>query len=205
MDIIHIDPKSYELLVDWETENDLLVKSVAPYNRCYFDKVVLDFGKYPDEEVDKPLIAYFEKKNDYVKFSIKYDKKQITKGKFIATPEGENDYDIYYFASEETAQEMTRDDIEYIVQVIVTSYIAVNALLLYGNLVDGTSTTVRAKSDEDDKHYFIKEYDNKLYAVSSHTHRSPEGIFSVRGHFRKYKKSGKVIWIDEYLKGTEKD
>lgn len=84
-------------------------------------------------------------------------------------------------------------------------YIVVNALLLYGNLVDGTSTTVRAKSDEDDKHYFIKEYDNKLYAVSSHTHRSPEGIFSVRGHFRKYKKSGKVIWIDEYLKGTEKD
>lgn len=72
-----------------------------------------------------------------MKFRIKYDKKQITKGKFIATPEGENDHDIYYFASEETAQEMTRDDIEYIIQVIVTSYIAVNALLLYGNLVDG--------------------------------------------------------------------
>lgn len=93
-----------------------------------------------------------------------------------------------------------------IIHIDPKSYeLLVNALLLYGNLVDGTSTTVRAKSDEDDKHYFIKEYDNKLYAVSSHTHRSPEGIFSVRGHFRKYKKSGKVIWIDEYLKGTEKD
>lgn len=28
MDIIHIDPKSYELLVDWETENDLLVRAL---------------------------------------------------------------------------------------------------------------------------------------------------------------------------------
>lgn len=205
MDIIHVDQKAYDLLVKWETENDLFVKSVAPYNRCYFDKVALDFGKYPDEESGRLLVAYFEKKNDFVKFRIKYDKKQITKGDVKATPEGENDYGINFTVSDEMEQEIEHNDLEFVIKVVVTSYIAANALLLYGNLVDGTSTTVRAKSDENDKHYFIKEYDNKLYAVSSHTHRSPEGVFSVRGHFRKYKKSGKVIWIDEYLKGTEKN
>lgn len=68
----------------------------------------------------------------------------------------------------------------------------------------GNTTTVNARSDGEDKHYFVKEYQGNVYAVSSHTHKSPEGIFSVRGHFRKYK-SGKVIWIDEYLKGTDKN
>ena len=33
------------------------------------------------------------------------------------------------------------------------------------------------------------------------THASPNGIFSVRGHYRHYK-SGKVVWIAEYKKGT---
>ena len=32
-------------------------------------------------------------------------------------------------------------------------------------------------------------------------HRSPQGIFSVRGHYRRYK-SGKTVWIAEYKKGT---
>ena len=140
-----------------------------------------------------------------MRFRIKYDKKQITKGDIKATPEGKCDFSTKYYLTNDKNCDLDTDDIEYTIRVVADSYISANALLLYGNLVDGTSTTVRAKSDENDKHYFIKEYDNKLYAISSHTHRSPEGVFSVRGYFRKYKKSGKVIWIDEYLKGTEKD
>ncbi|MBR1760927.1 MAG: hypothetical protein IJ741_07085 [Schwartzia sp.] len=31
-------------------------------------------------------------------------------------------------------------------------------------------------------------------------HASPKGIFTVRGHYRRYK-SGKVVWIQEYKKG----
>lgn len=34
-------------------------------------------------------------------------------------------------------------------------------------------------------------------------HASPKGTFSVRGHFRRYR-SGKVVWIAEYQKGTGK-
>lgn len=35
-------------------------------------------------------------------------------------------------------------------------------------------------------------------------HRSPEGIFTVRGHYRRYK-TGKTIWIKEYRKGTGRE
>ena len=49
----------------------------------------------------------------------------------------------------------------------------------------------------------FRVFEGKTYAVSTSAHRSPEGIFSVRGHFRRYK-DGKVIWIDEYLKGLGK-
>ena len=34
-------------------------------------------------------------------------------------------------------------------------------------------------------------------------HRSPQGTFSVRGHYRHYK-TGKTVWIAEYRKGTGK-
>lgn len=33
--------------------------------------------------------------------------------------------------------------------------------------------------------------------------RVPGGIFTVRGHYRHYK-SGKVVWVSEYKKGTGK-
>lgn len=88
MNIIHIDQKAYDLLIKWKDENKLLIKSVSPYNNYYFDKVEVDYGMYPDEEIGKPLVAYFEKKNDFVKFRIKYDKRQITKGEMKATPGG---------------------------------------------------------------------------------------------------------------------
>lgn len=35
------------------------------------------------------------------------------------------------------------------------------------------------------------------------SHAKPNGIFSVRGHYRHYK-NGSVVWIDEYKKGTGK-
>lgn len=199
MNIIHIDEKSYSQLMTWKAENHELIKAVSPYSRYYFEKVQVDFGIYPNKNNGKLLVAYFEKKHDYLEFRVKYDKVQIAKGKIEATPEGVNDYGIHCQLSDSIE---SSDEIQHIIRMIVESYISVNALILYGNLVDGSSTTVRARSEDNDKHYFVKEFQNKLYAVTSHTHRSPEGIFSVRGHFRKYK-SGKVIWIDEFLKGNK--
>lgn len=86
----------------------------------------------------------------------------------------------------------------------------------YDELRKGVVKAIKAYDNKEIVEYKEKLTENNLqcdacllaclykYAVSSHTHKSPEGIFSVRGHFRKYK-SGKVIWIDEYLKGTDKN
>lgn len=51
--------------------------------------------------------------------------------------------------------------------------------------------------------YIIRKVGGTLLAAPSGSHASPRGIFSVRGHFRHYK-SGKVVWISEYKKGTGK-
>lgn len=57
---------------------------------------------------------------------------------------------------------------------------------------------------EDDKIIVFRPYKEQLYAIPVGRHRSPDGVFEVRGHFRVYK-SGKVVWIDSYLKGVNKE
>lgn len=195
MDIIHIDAASYDKLMNWQEENRELVKAIAPYNKYYFRRAEVVF-------TDSNIVGYFDFKRDLLRLRIKRNKKQIANCHIVPTPDDfDNDYGIYFdlMVNDES---LPYDDACKVIQVVANTYIAYNALLIYGNLVDGSSITPRARTEGGDKHYFLKEYDNKIYAVSSHAHRSPEGIFSVRGHFRKYK-SGKVIWIDEYLKGTD--
>lgn len=51
--------------------------------------------------------------------------------------------------------------------------------------------------------YILRRDKNGISLVSKGFHASPKGIFSVRGHYRRYK-SGKVIWISEFQKGTGK-
>lgn len=200
MNIIHIDVNSYNKLMAWEKEYRELIKATIPYNKFFFQRAEIVFDDY----LKSCIIGYFELKRDELRLRIKRDKQQIAKCWIKPTPdEPQNDVGIRFRVTD-AGNELLYDDICDIVQIVVETYIAFNALIIYGNLVDGTSITPRAKSEGQDKHYFVREYQNKLYAISSHAHRSPEGVFSVRGHFRKYK-SGKVIWIDEYLKGTEKE
>lgn len=51
--------------------------------------------------------------------------------------------------------------------------------------------------------YIIRKVNGTLLAAPSGSHASPRGIFTVRGHYRHYK-SGKVVWVAEYKKGTGK-
>lgn len=51
--------------------------------------------------------------------------------------------------------------------------------------------------------YILRRDKNGISVVSKGFHASPKGIFSVRGHYRRYK-SGKVVWISEFQKGTGK-
>ncbi len=200
MNIIHIDKISYQKLVDWGNENSELIAAVSPYKNYYFKRSQIILETFSQNS----LIAYFDSLHDELRYRIKYNKLQIAKGKIIPTPdEPINDFSVEYELIKQD-NDLEIDDIKCIIDIFASAYIYFNALIIYGNLVDGSSTTVRARSEDNDKHYFIKEFQNKLYAITSSTHRSPEGVFSVRGHFRKYK-SGKVIWIDEFLKGTKEN
>lgn len=49
--------------------------------------------------------------------------------------------------------------------------------------------------------YILRRDKSGISVVSKGFHASPKGVFSVRGHYRRYR-SGKVIWISEFKKGT---
>ena len=80
-----------------------------------------------------------------------------------------------------------------------------NAYLTYANIYEDRPVVILGKNDGEDKVIVFRQFEGKTYAINTTAHRSPEGVFSVRGHFRRYPKTGKVIWIDEYLKGLDKE
>lgn len=49
---------------------------------------------------------------------------------------------------------------------------------------------------------FSLKINKKLFAKGEFF-PTPEGVFQVRGHFRRYP-TGKVIWIDGFMKGVDK-
>ena len=51
--------------------------------------------------------------------------------------------------------------------------------------------------------YIIRNAKGQLTVAPRGAHAKPTGIFTVHGHWRHYK-SGKVVWIAEYKKGTGK-
>lgn len=195
MDIIHLNSISHGIIEKWSSENKQLQIAVSRYQPFYFKHCAIEF-----EDENDLITTHYTVKNQKVKWNCKNDGRQIISGNIISTPDGENDFQIRYKISDNFNGSLNLA--QHIVKVICNDYIVINNIFLYGNIVD-SNTKIQGKSEEKDKHYFIQEFDGELYAINSHNHRSPEGVFSVRGHFRKYK-SGKIIWIDEYLKGVNK-
>lgn len=191
--IIHIDEKSHDILNRWSTENKQIIKDFVRSKHYYFDKCVLTF--------EDTYIVYFTVAKNKVKWSCKKDKVQILKGSIIDPIQGDtSDIGIRYHI---TTRELTAEFAAYLTQIFVSDFLAVNSIFYFGNIVD-SNAKLQARTVDNDKHYFVREYNGRIYAVNSHNHRSPEGVFGVRGHFRKYK-NGKIIWIDEYLKGTKNE
>lgn len=99
-------------------------------------------------------------------------------------------------------------------QAVLTVYCSLMALMTYASSVRTTNETTRIvsahkptkrKSSRKQNHitYILRKENGALLALPRGSHSSPSGIFTVRGHFRHYK-SGKVVWIAEYQKGTGK-
>ena len=104
------------------------------------------------------------------------------------------------------------------IQSIMTVYASTMALLAYGNETTKPSKQIIHKSDDskpkDNKKNkkkqskskpsgitYVLRRDSKNAVIIPHgKHRSPQGTFNVRGHFRHYR-DGKIVWIEEYSKG----
>ena len=90
------------------------------------------------------------------------------------------------------------------------------AMMVYGDVgrkatPDETESDDRQKKTSGKKKPYKRATDHVTYILrketKSHTsshkgsHSKKSGRFSVRGHFRHYK-SGKVVWIEEFMKGS---
>lgn len=117
------------------------------------------------------------------------------------------------------------------VQSALTVYGSLMALMVFGNLttsydrlIESSESVMSKLTPRNDKvkktgskkpvnerkqpkrpsvTYILRRDKNGISVVSKGFHASPKGIFSVRGHYRRYK-SGKVVWISEFQKGTGK-
>lgn len=93
-------------------------------------------------------------------------------------------------------------------QGTLTTYCSLMAYMAYAKenveRVPRKSATHRAGTKQlpsPSTHFtYILHHKSESKATGGH-HRSPQGVFSVRGHFRQYK-SGKRVWIEPYKKGT---
>ncbi len=100
------------------------------------------------------------------------------------------------------------------IESALTVYCSLMALMVYGERpVTSAPDAPNHKAPETSKRpatqrkrrttYILQTRNGKLLASPRGSHASPSGIFTVRGHYRHYK-SGKVVWIAEYQKGTKK-
>lgn len=102
-------------------------------------------------------------------------------------------------------------------QSMLTVYSSLMALMVYGNGEDdyplepktpaepvcGQKKRKAKKKQRRSVTYILRKSGGGIYAAVRGSRESPKGIFTVRGHWRRYK-SGKEIWISEYKKGTGK-
>lgn len=95
---------------------------------------------------------------------------------------------------------------------ILTCYCALMAYMVYEKpelvkaeprqVQQETKTKKRDKVYSKDRVTYILKRRVIRPSLGGH-HASPKGIFTVRGHYRRYK-SGKVVWIQEFKKGEGK-
>ena len=100
-------------------------------------------------------------------------------------------------------------------QAVLTVYSSTMALLVFGRTTITSSESVlrdkppqkstkaRKTAKRNGYTYILSGGKKEPKLTVKGSHGSPSGTFSVRGHYRHYK-SGKVVWIEEYMKGDGK-
>ena len=195
---ILIDEEAWAALNQWAAEHPGVIK--ACWNRAYLDNMEIRFGK-------SDMIAYAQQKKVIWKISLKLDGQVRVKLDITAPEDSEHDFGVHYGLTHPDSFEYSEESLtalSNLAEFAASAVLNINAYLIYGNAYEDRPVILTGKNDGNKKTIVFRLFEGKTYAVATTAHRSPEGIFSVRGHFRRYK-SGKVIWIDEYLKGIEKE
>lgn len=100
---------------------------------------------------------------------------------------------------------------------VLTTYCSLMALMVYGKAEVADEAELEIPYEERRSQrpqrtsrkrgkrntYILRRTSNGIQIAPRGSHASPSGIFTVRGHFRHYK-SGKVVWVESYKKGTGK-
>lgn len=191
MDKIIVTSADITKLLEWRDNNTELVRMhPAP-----FKGIILQF---PDTNIEIKTITDAQRVTFYTKTN------GTPRGKIIAErmPGG-----FYRTTKNETPFE--REDI----QSIITVYASLMALITYHTPTERDAAPPQNKTHTPQKKqqkkksrpavtYLLKQSSSGLHVSPRGSHASPAHAFNVRGHYRRYK-SGRVVWIAPYTKGTK--
>ena len=191
MDKVELSVKDIEALLKWRDQHPQEIKShPAPLKAV---EIVMPHNGYRIKGI---------REGDQLRLHLSQNGTQLGNCRFVRRPDG-------MWASTRNRMQVGRDDL----QAVLTVYCSVMALMAYGRReVEPQDTTPEPGSKPSPSKrptkrkskrttYILRSINGALSAVPRGSHASPRGIFTVRGHYRHYK-SGKVVWVSEYQKGT---
>lgn len=191
MDKVELSVKDIEALLKWRDQHQQEVRShPAPLKAV---EIFMPHNGYRIKGI---------REDDQLRLYLSQFGTQLGNCRFTLRPDG-------MWASSKNRMQVRRDDL----QAVLTVYCSVMALMAYGHRdvepqdVGSGHKSSRPRSPTRRKSkritYILRSVNGTLSAVPRGSHASPSGIFTVRGHYRHYK-SGKVVWVSEYKKGTGK-
>ena len=193
MDKVELSVKDIEALLNWRDQHQDEVRShPAPLKAV---EIVMPHNGYRIKGI---------RDGDQLRLHLSQFDEQLGNSRFVRREDG-------MWASTRNRMQVGRDDL----QAVLTVYCSIMALMAYGRREVEPQDTIPEhgpKSSPSKRHtkrkskrttYILRSISGALSAVPRGSHASPSGIFTVRGHYRHYK-SGKVVWVAEYKKGTGK-
>lgn len=214
MNKIFLSEKDLKFLVNWASENQKLIIDLPIISPVKSIKIATELS---------PAIMTVIRDGKGIELLISYD------GKFIAKYFYEIQNDGIVCVKEKYNKKLGKKILKDIGALksedkftMLKLYLCLMAIMAYGEyLQENKNIPVEqivavAKEKQKTKEtkrknrkktngfvYILKQTKKGAIVVPKGSHASPQGSFTVRGHFRHYK-SGKVVWVDEFMKGTGK-
>lgn len=197
MDKIELTVEDVEALLKWRDEHKDEVRShPAPLKAV---EIVIPYSGFRIKGI---------REGDTLRLHLSRNYEQFGNCTFVRRADG------MWASTKDRTKGVTKEDL----QSALTVYCSLMALMTYGIVeseqeLDPNKKQRSGRSKKATKRliakpvkritYILRQMNGTLLAVPRGSHASPSGIFTVRGHYRHYK-SGKVVWIAEYRKGTGK-